>query len=302
MSLEKPAVSIAAVPGKRRQIIDLAKEIEARGFAGIYCPSIGDGLALCEAIALVTDRIEIGTAITPIYFRQALEYAATVALINEIAPQRFRFGIGVSHAPALAPRGLDGSKPLADTRRFVEQLKATPRVGELPPIILATLREKMIRLADEIGDGVIFANGARSHMQKSLANLKPERAGDTDFFIGNMIPTCIDEDIERARAVNRKTLSYYVLLPNYRNYWKACGYTREMSAVEACVAQGKPEDVAACLSDEWLDDTTISGPPGRVKDELAKWYEAGIKTPILVPSSASGGQINAFGELFALFD
>ena len=29
---------------------------------------------------------------------------------------------------------------------------------------------------------------------------------------------------------------------------------------------------------------------------------AGVKTPILVPSSASGGQMKAFEELFAAFD
>ena len=127
---QKPAVSLAAVPGKRRAMIDLARDIERSGYPGIYCPSIGDGLALSEAIALVTEHIEIATAISPIYFRQAAEYAQTIAFIHEISGGRFRFGIGVSHRPALAPRGLDGGKPLADTRTFVAQLRATPRVGD----------------------------------------------------------------------------------------------------------------------------------------------------------------------------
>lgn len=297
----KPAVSLAAVPGKRRAIIDLAREIERRGYPGIYCPSIGDGLALSEAIALVTEHIEIATAISPIYFRQAAEYAQTIGFIHEVAGGRFRFGIGVSHRPALAPRGLDGGKPLTDTRAFVEQLRATPRVGELPPLILATLREKMIRLAAEIGDGMIFANGARSHMARSLAALPDVRRADPAFFIGNMIPTCIDDDVDAARAVNRKTLTRYALLPNYRNYWKASGYADDMHAVEACIAANKLEEVPTCLSDRWLDDTTIAGPASRVRDEVEKWFDAGIKTPILVPSSTRGGQLKAFEELFAVF-
>jgi alkanesulfonate monooxygenase SsuD/methylene tetrahydromethanopterin reductase-like flavin-dependent oxidoreductase (luciferase family) len=297
----KPAVSLAAAPGKRQQIIALAKEIDARGFPGIYCPSIGDGLALAEAVALVTEHVEIATAISPIYFRQAAEYAPTVSFIHEVSGGRFRFGIGVAHAPSLAPRGLDGGKPLADTRTFVEQLKSVPRVGALPPILLATLREKMIELAGEIGDGMIFANGARSNMQRSLAVLPAAKSSDPEFFIGNMIPTCIDNDLEAARAVNRKTLSRYALLPNYRNYWKSCGYEDEMNEVEACVASGKMDGIGACLSDRWLDDTTISGPPDRVRAELEHWFAAGIKTPILVPSSASGGQITAFEELFRAF-
>ena len=116
-----------------------------------------------------------------------------------------------------------------------------------------------------------------------------------------MIPTCIDNDIDAARAVNRKTLSRYALLPNYRNYWKEAGYVEEMARVEACVAAGNIDGVADCLSDRWLDDTTIAGPPARVRDELSKWLDAGIKTPILVPSSTNGGQMRAFEELFAVF-
>ena len=38
-----------------------------------------------------------------------------------------------------------------------------------------------------------------------------------------------------------------------------------------------------------------------VRDGLEAWYAAGVKTPILVPSSASGGQVKAFEEFFATF-
>lgn len=301
MTNTKPALSLAAVPGKRGAILDIAQEAESRGYPAIYCPSIGDPLALCEAIALVTKRIVIGTAIAPIYFRQAEDYAPTIAFIHEISEGRFRFGIGVSHLPALAPRGLHGGKPIADTRAFVAQLRSVPRVGELPPIYLATLRKNMIRLAGELGDGMIFANGARSHMADSLASLPSEMHHASDYFIGNMIPTCIDNNIDAARAVNRKTLSRYALLPNYRNYWREAGYQQEMDAVEACVAAKDLDSVARCLSDRWLDDTTIAGPPERVKMEVKKWCESGIKTPIIVPSSTTGGQLQAVREIFEVF-
>ena len=50
----KPAVSLAAMPGRRKATLEMAKRLEEEGFAGIYCPSLGDGLGLCEAIALAT--------------------------------------------------------------------------------------------------------------------------------------------------------------------------------------------------------------------------------------------------------
>ncbi len=81
----RPAVSLAAVPGRRRVTLDLAREIERRGFAGIYCPSVGDGLGLCEALALATERIPFGTAIVNIYMRQRSDYAQTAALVHELS-------------------------------------------------------------------------------------------------------------------------------------------------------------------------------------------------------------------------
>ena len=186
-----PAISLAAVPGRRKKTIQLAKDIEARGFSGIFGPSLGDSLALCQAIALETSEITIGTSITPIYTRNPTDFAQTAAFIHEVSDGRFKFGVGVSHEPALKRMGISAGKPLQDMRQFVTDLQAVPRVGELPPIVLATLRDKMIRLAEEIGGGMVFANGARSHMEHSLSQLEAKTKSDDDFFIGNIfVPLC----------------------------------------------------------------------------------------------------------------
>ncbi len=296
-----PAVSLAAVPGRRLKTLAIAEEIERRGFPGIYSPSLGDNLSLCLAIALRTSRIEFGTSITPIYSRHVNEYAAATSFIHEASGGRFRFGIGVSHEPALKRLGLSGGKPLSDIREFVADLRAVPRAGELPPIVLAAMRGRMIRLAEEIGDGMVFANGARSHMAASLANLSDGARQGEGFFIGNMIPTCISDDEDAAKAVNRRTLTSYAFLPNYRNYWKEAGYVEEMEGVEAAMESGDTAQAAACLSDRWLADTTLFGSAAKVREGIEAWFDAGIKTPIIVPSSASGGQMQALEEFFAIW-
>jgi len=160
----------------------------------------------------------------------------------------------------------------------------------------------MIRLAEEIGQGMVFANGARSHMTHSLSNLSDVARNSSDFFIGNMIPTCISDDKKAAMAVNRKTLTGYAFLPNYRNYWKEAGFEEEMSAVEAALARKDMDAVPECLSDAWLAETTLFGSPTEVRDGIEAWFDSGIKTPIIVPSSANGGQFEAFAEFFALYD
>jgi len=169
MTITKPAVGLVATPGRVQHTLELAKEIEDRDFAGLYCPSLGDALALCQSIAHVTTRIPFATSVQPIYHRPVADFASTTAYLHALAPGRLRFGIGVAHEPLLAARGLQAGKPLADIAQFVAHYRATPRVGALPPVILASLRPRMIALAGRIADGLVSANAARSHLQASLA-------------------------------------------------------------------------------------------------------------------------------------
>jgi alkanesulfonate monooxygenase SsuD/methylene tetrahydromethanopterin reductase-like flavin-dependent oxidoreductase (luciferase family) len=295
-------MSLAAVPGRRHKILEIAQEVERRGFPGIYGPSLGDSLSLCTAIAMVTSEIKLGTSITPIYTRNVADFAGTVGFIHEISNGRFSFGVGVSHEPAMSRMGIKQGKPLADMRQFVADLRAVPRVGDMPPIVLATLRNKMIALAEEIAEGMVFANGARSHMASSLSVLSDAARSSDDFYIGNMIPTCISDDKAAAMAVNRKTLTSYAFLPNYRNYWKEAGYEEEMNGVEEALAANDLDRVPECLSDRWLADTTLFGSASEVREGIEAWFDSGIKTPIIVPSAVSGGQLQAIEEFFDLWD
>ncbi len=301
-SIPLPAVALAAVPGRRAATLDLAREVERRGFAGIYCASFGDAMGLSHSLAHVTERIPFGTSIVNIYMRQVADYAWSAAMIHELSGGRFRFGIGVSHEPMNRRLGIQAGKPLSDMRDFVGKLRGVPRVGELPPVVLAGLRKKMVALAGELGDGLVFANASRSHLADSLSALPDAKRGDSSFFIGNMIPTCISDDLEAAAAVNRKTLTMYLGLPNYRNYWKEAGYREEMEAVETALAKGERDRLPALMTDRWLSDCTLYGPADRVLEGLEAWLDAGLRTPILVPSSAVGNQMKAFEEFFALFE
>ena len=55
------------------------------------------------------------------------------------------------------------------------------------------------------------------------------------------------------------------------------------------------------MTDRWLADSTLFGTRKHVLEGLEAWFAAGVKTPILVPSSTSGGQVKAMDELFAAF-
>src|SRR5580658_938127 len=296
-----PALSLVAVPGRRQVTLDLAQEIERRGFAGVYVPSIFSNMAQVVALAVATRNLKFATAITPIYGRVTEDFAQATAYIHEISGGRFAFGIGVAHGPAHVRMGVTPGKPLGDIRAFVEKMHSVEGIGALPPIILAALRKRMVTLAGEIAEGLIFANASRSHMADSLSALPAGKRADPDFLVANMIPTCISDDVEAAKAVNRRTLTRYAMLPNYRNYWKEAGYVAEMTAIETAAAEGRQADIPGLMSDRWLADATLFGPAAQVRDGIDAWRDAGVTTPVIVPSSASGNQLKAVEELFAAY-
>jgi alkanesulfonate monooxygenase SsuD/methylene tetrahydromethanopterin reductase-like flavin-dependent oxidoreductase (luciferase family) len=301
MSAALPAISLVAVPGRRRLTLDIAREAERRGFAGLYVPSRFGNMAQCTALALATERIAFGTAIAPIYSRTVEDFAHSAAYLHEISQGRFRFGIGVAHAPLHRRIGVTPGKPLGDIRAFVEKLRSHEGIGELPPIVLAALRKRMVALAGDIASGVLFANASLSHMPQSLAALPAEKRENPNFLIADMLPVCISDDIAAAKAVLRRALTRYALLPNYRNYWKEAGYEEEMAAIEAAIERDEGAELSRCFSDRWLADNTLCGSPSKVRDGVEAWRAAGVSTPILVPSSARGNQIVALEELFAAF-
>src|SRR3954468_19140600 len=188
-ALNLPGINLIAEPGRRRAALDLAREIEHRGFAMIQVSSSYANMAQCMGLALATERIAFATAIAPIYAQTAEEFAHGAAYIHEVSGGRFQFGIGVAHGPSYVRMGVTPGKPLGDISAFVAKYRAYENVGGLPPIVLATLRRRMIALAGEIADGMVFANGSRSHMADSLAALPPEKRSDPAFFIGNRIRT-----------------------------------------------------------------------------------------------------------------
>jgi alkanesulfonate monooxygenase SsuD/methylene tetrahydromethanopterin reductase-like flavin-dependent oxidoreductase (luciferase family) len=188
------------------------------------------------------------------------------------------------------------------TDSFVTELRAgAKQAGALPPVVLAALRHRMVVLAGEIGQGVVWANAARSHMASSLAHLPTALRSDPGFFVGNMLPICIDPDKSAAAAVNRRTLISYVKLPNYQNYWIEAGFEDEMLAIRKAIAGGEEGRIPSLMSDRWLSDVTLYGSAVEVRDGIEAWYAAGVNTPIIVPSSTKGGQMVALQELIDLY-
>ena len=260
-------------------------------------------MSLCVSLAHATTTLSYFTSIQPIYLAHAVEAGNTAAHIHEISGGRFAFGVGVSHGPVVQRLGVATGKPLSDIRDYVGAMRANEKFGgSLPPIYLATLRDKMLDLAIEIGDGALWANASLRAIPQQIARIPAERRAT--FFMANMIPTVIADDIEAARAVNRRTLVMYATLPNYRNYWRASGYDSQVDEFERVLASASREQLAealtAVMSNEWLDDCTMSGPAEVVRERIAAWWATGVM-PVAVMSAVDGGQAKGVANLFAAY-
>ena len=73
-----------------------------------------------------------------------------------------------------------------------------------------------------------------------------------------------------------------------------------MAAIEEALAAGDRDRLPHLMPDAWIDDCTVSGSAGEVRERLDQWAAAGV-LPIAVMSSTTGGQAKAIGELFAAY-
>ena len=322
--MEKPGIFVYAVPGQRKALIEVARELDRRGFPFLYAshgsaPAIEpeassegvvrpyegtavwqDALTHALALGMATERISLVTAIEVTYHRMPHEMAAIANYINEVCDGRFILGIGPGHSEILSPFQVTMEKPLAHMRRYVEAMRASVGNGPMPPLVFAALRQKMVALAGELADGVIWANCCRSQLGRSLSVVpaaKRER-----FIVGDVAPAYVSEDRGEALAAVRLALTNYMTLRNYQNYFIECGYGDEVEQARAAIARDDHAAVAAAVSERMADDIGIYGTPADVRKRVAAFQEAGMNQLCLSTMFHSRDQAKAIMRVAAAFD
>src|SRR3954454_16638202 len=139
-----PALNLIAEPGRRRAALEIAREIERRGFVMIQVSSSYANMAQCTALALATGYIAFATAIAPIYAQTVEEFAHGAAYMHEVSGGRFQFGIGVAHGPSYVRMGVAPGKPLGDIRAFVAKYHSYETIGGVAAVAVADLRQRHI--------------------------------------------------------------------------------------------------------------------------------------------------------------
>src|SRR5580658_9778085 len=288
----KIALALSAMPDTPPQtIIDLSKSAEENGFSGVFLTEAGnDSLAYCIGVGAHTRTLKLGTAITNIYLRHPVLLANEAAAVQEFTGGRFILGLGTGHREGNSALGIEMGVPMEKMRETVKTLrtaldggKTGPRVSAKLPLYLAGVSRPMVKLAGEIGDGVIFNFFPPARVKEALGELA-EGAKIAGRDVKQIEPTLfatafISDDLEAARRPARKLLSRYGALKFYGNMMAHAGFEREIDGIRKA---GRDADAAMrAVTDEMIDATLVVGSEGRVRERLQELCAPGIGTAIV---------------------
>ncbi|MEI8081908.1 MAG: LLM class F420-dependent oxidoreductase [Actinomycetes bacterium] len=269
-------------------------------------------------IAAQTEQIDIGSAVFQIPARTPAMTAMTAATLDTLSGGRFRLGLGVSGPQVSEGwHGVRFAKPLARTREYVEIVRlALSRqkvrydgefftlplpdgpgkaltltvhpVREQIPMYLAAVGPKNLELAGELFDGwlAIFFSPEFSGELRAGISAGRERAGKTmdGFDIVPTVPVVIGDDIEACAAPLRAYAALYIggMGSREKNFYNnlACrmGYAEAAAKVQDLYLNRQQGEAMAAVPLDFIDKTSLIGPPERIKERLIAYRDAGVTT------------------------
>lgn len=266
---------------------------EAMGVPAVWLTTGGvapDGLTILAAAAVQTKRVLMGTAITPTYPRHPLVTVQQTQAIAQLAPGRFRLGVGPSHKPAMEGTfGIPFERPLRHLRAYLDVVMRALHDGAVDrdaepypvharlaapvdvPVLASALQEKSFELCGEVADGAITWMCPLAYVRDvALPAMRrgAEKAGRPLPKLVVHAPVCVEEDADVVREAARQQIGFYMRVPSYRRMSAAAGY---------------PEAGEVGLSDAHIDDLVLYGDELRVAERLRALLAIGADEIIAMP-------------------
>ncbi len=286
----------------------ILEEAERLGYTDAWTAEVNaaDAFTPMAAMACWTKNTRLGSAIGNIYTRTPTVLAQTAAGLADLAPGRIVLGIGTS-SPAIVEvwNGVKLERPLRRMRETVEFLrqaltgeKAAMRVGpynvrsfrlgRVPaqpvPIFVAALREKMLQLAGELGDGVItnYISPNDAPRIAQVAGAAAKAAGrNPDIDVACRIFVIPTEDRQVAQMIGRFIVSGYLTTPFYYAFHEWLGRGEALSPMMRAWRAGDRQGALGLVPVKVVDDLFVFGSRNEMLDKIEAYCKNGITTPIL---------------------
>jgi F420-dependent oxidoreductase-like protein len=286
-------VSAADSPG----VVASIEHAEQLGIPAAWLTTGGvglDALTLYAAAAVRTSRIRLGTSIIPTFPRHPLVVVQQVQVLAQLAPGRFRLGLGPSHRPNVERMyGFDFRAPLGHLREYLQIVKTILHTGAIDfdgryyhahaqlrtavdvPVMASALQRKSFELCGAEADGAISWVCPGAYLRDvALPAMRAgaEKAGRPVPPLMAHAPICVHDKPDEVREVAQQQLANYVRLPFY---------------VQMLTAAGFPEASQGAWSDRMIETVLLSGDEARVAERLHELFSFGA-TEILVSPLAAG--------------
>jgi probable F420-dependent oxidoreductase len=292
------------LPGHLHQHREGLQELADLGYSDVWSAESdgADGFTPLALAAAWEPRLRLGTAIIPAYTRAPACMAQSVASLADAAPGRFAIGIG-SSSNVIVERwnGIPFEHPyrrVRDTVRFLRAALTGEKVSHTydtftvdgfrlgvrpevtPPILVAALREQMLRLAGREADGVII-NWLSPEDVRQVVDVVHGAAKGEEREVVARIFVCPSENASVVRDAARFAIAAYMNVPVYASFQEWLGRGPALEAMWSAWRSGDRKAALAAISDDVVDALVIHGSPEHCRRRIADYFDNGVTTAAL---------------------
>ena len=298
-------------------IPELARLAEVHGFGCAWGGEANnkDPTVMLSAIAAVTKRLKIGSAVYHILGRTPATLALQAVGLDELSQGRFLLGLGVSNPTIAKWHGLTLDRPLGRVREYLEIVNLAMRgeklnfdgeffsahgfklafkpSGRKIPVYLAAFGPKMSRLAGKLTDGVMINMANPREIRRIAEEVKggAEEVGKdpASLEIICKMRCSVAENYSAAREALSHALTYYALADYYRNLLTRMGFGAEVEAMRSAWQSGGFHAARALVTDRLFEGLPLAPATSaaEVREKIKPYEEAGVTRMILPYVSAS---------------
>jgi probable F420-dependent oxidoreductase len=228
--------------------------------------------------------------------------AQSAATLADAAPGRVAFGIG-SSSNVIVERWngvpfVEPYKRVRDTLRFLRAALTGEKVTETydtfavngfrlgirpevpPALLIAGLREGMLRLAGREADGVII-NWLSAEDVSKVVGVVNGAANGAEREVVCRIFCCPSEDTDAVRQAARFAIAAYLNVPVYAAFHRWLGRENELGGMWEAWAAGDRKAALTAIPDAVVDALVVHGSPESCRAQIQSYVDHGVTTTAL---------------------
>lgn len=281
---------------------DWLKEMVDLGYTDFWSSEANghDGFSPLALAAAWAPTARLGIAIIPAFTRGPAVMAQSVASLADAAPGRFVMGIGTSSnviveqwngIPFERPyyrtrdmvrflrRALSGEKITEEFETFnVRGFRSGVKLEHQPKILVAALREGMLKMAGREADGAILNWLSAEDVRQVVPHV--HAGGEGKEIVARLFVLPV-EDRAMALAIGRRAVAAYLNVPVYAAFHEWLGRGDELEGMWSKWKEGDRAAALEAIPEEVVDALIINGSPGACRDHIQRYVECGVDTPAL---------------------